>query len=277
MTVLLAVCGCARQAPQPTDSPRASATAAALSVGTTTDETTGVLAELYVQGLAGKGRAARTVEVLDDANTAVSRLMSGDLDVVPAFAWTAAQALQVNTDDAATLVSDLAATLDGEVAVLQPSKVDRAWRFVATSETASLATLPKGSGIVANARWQAAPDGMSGLEAVYATKRKVTTVDDPDQRLAQVKSGAIGVFDGTEPQASDPSVHELDDPRSMIAADPQLALLRIELASDDTVLDVIQQLHSKLDNAVVIGIRVRAASVGVPSAVSEWLKANPLT
>lgn len=276
VTVLTAVCGCARQAPQAAESPSASPVAAVLSVGTTTDETTRVLAELYVQGLVSKGRAARAVEVQDDANTEVSRLMSGELDVVPTFAWTAAQALQVNSDEADTLVSDLAAALDGEVAVLQPSKVDRAWRFVSTSASGSLATMPKGTTIVASTRWKAAPDGLSGLEAVYAAKPTVTTVDDPAARLAQVQSGSIGVFDGTDPQATDPSVHQLDDPRSMIAADPQLALLRSELATDDTVLDVIQQLHGKLDNAAVIGIKVRAASLGVSSAVAEWLTANPL-
>lgn len=52
-------------------------------------------------------------------------------------------------------------------------------------------------------------------------------------------------------------------PKTMIAADPQLALLRLELAGDDTVLDVIQQLHGMLDNAAIIGIRTRAVASGV--------------
>ena len=59
--------------------------------------------------------------------------------------------------------------------------------------------------------------------------------------------------------------------------DPQIALLRVQRAEDDTVLEVIQQLHGALDNAAVIGIRKRAVTIGVPAAVTEWLKAHPLT
>ncbi len=277
LTLLLALGGCARQAPQSSDGPTTSPTATALVVGATGDETSRVLAELYVQGLAAKGRTARVVEVDDDANSQVSRLMAGEVDLVPAFAWTAAQTLAVDSDDPKTLVSDLAAALDGEVAVVQPSKVDRAWRFVATTPDGSLAALPTNATIAADSRWKDAPDGLSGLEAVYRAKPSVEIVGDATQRLARVKAGAIGVFTGTDPQVADPSVHQLDDPLSMVTSDPQVALVRIEVSTDDTVLDVVQQLHAKLDDAAVIGIRVRAASVGAPSAVGEWLEANPLT
>ncbi len=277
MTVLLALGGCARQAPQSSESPTATPTSTALVVGATGDETSKVLAELYVQGLAAKGRAARIVEVDDDANSQVSRLMAGEVDLVPAFAWTAAQTLAVDSDDPQTLVTDLAAALDGEAAVLQPSKVDRAWRFVATATGGSLAALPKNATIVAGSRWKDAPDGLSGLQTVYRAKPTVSIVDDAAQRFARVKAGAIGVFSGTDPQVADPSVHQLEDPLSMVTSDPQVALVRIEVSKDDTVLDVVQQLHAKLDNAAVIGIRERAASLGVPAAVGEWLKANPLT
>ena len=63
----------------------------------------------------------------------------------------------------------------------------------------------------------------------------------------------------------------------MVASDPQVALLRNELATDDTLLDVVQQLHGKLGNAEVMAIRTKAASVGLTQAVADWLKSNPLT
>ena len=267
--------GCGRQAPQTSDTPTVTPTATALVIATSPDETTKVLAELYAQGLAGKGRAARIVELADDPNTVVSRIEAGEVDLAPAFAWTAAQGLQVDSADPDTLVSDLAAALDGEVAVLQPSEVDRAWRYVSSEKGASLDDLPKGVTLVAPTRWKAAGDGLSGLKAVYHAEPTVTTVDNSDDRLAQVRSGSLGVFEATDPNVVD--LQPVADPLSMVSADPLVAFLRLELASDDTILDVVQQLHEKLDNGEIIDIRKRAEAVGVNAAVSEWLKANPLT
>ncbi len=276
LAMVLAFVGCARQAPATTSDPSASPSVVALRVGATSDQTTLVLAELYVQALAAKGRSANVVEVGDDVNTQVSRLMANELDVVPAFAWSAAQALKVDNSDPESLVSDLAATLEGEAAVLQPSKVDRSWRYVSSRANVSLLDVTKKTAIVAPERWRAAPDGASGIEAVYRAKPSVTVVADAVQRLIRVKAGAIGVFDGTEPQLADAAVKPVDDPKTMTAADPQVALLRVEVADDDTVLDVIQQLHGVLDNEAIIAIRARAAASGVPAAVAEWLKAHPL-
>lgn len=275
LAVLMMVAGCGRQAPEVSSTPSASASAREVVIGTTPDETTGVLAELYRQGLAGKDRAARIVELTDDPNIVVSRIEAGEVDLAPAFAWTAAQGLQVDSSDPDTLVADLAAALDGEVAVLQQSEVDRSWRYVSGEKGASLDDLPKGVTIVAPTRWKEAGDGLSGLEAVYHAKPTVTTVDDSDDRLAQVTSGSLGVFEATDPNVVD--LEPVADPLSMVSADPLVAFLRIELASDDTILDVVQQLHEKLDNGAIIDIRRRAKTVGVTTAVTEWLQANPLT
>lgn len=277
LAVLLTLAACARQAPATTSETPSSQGVPAVRVGATSDPTVQVLAELYVQALSGKGRAAQVVEVADDVNGQVSRLMANELDVVPAFAWSAAQSLQVDSSDSQSLVSDLAAALDGEVAVLQPSKVDRAWRYVAAKSGVSLLDVTKKSKVVAPERWRKAPDGQPGLSAIYRVKPSVTTVADADRRLALVKSGAIGVFDGTEPQSTDAAVKPVDDPKSMTTADPQLALLRLDLAGDDAVLDVVQQLHGALDNAAIIEIRKRSVNEGVPAAVGEWLKAHPLS
>ena len=275
--VLLAVVvGCARQSPVPTSTPTASPVVATLRIGMTSDPTTGVLAELYLQALVAKGRAASVVEVAEDPNTQVSRLMAGELDVVPTFAWSAAQALEVDTSDPQRLVPDLAAALDEEVAVLQPAAIDRGWRYVSTRTDASLLDVTATTTVVSAERWRTAPDGQAGLAAIYGAKPSVKVVDDVNQRLAEVKAGAIGVFDATDPQVADAEVKPVDDPKTMIAADPQTALLRLELADDDTVLDVVQQLHATLDNAAIIGIRTRAAAVGVPTAATEWLQAHPL-
>lgn len=275
LTVLLLAVGCARQAPVTASEPSPSATVAPVLVGATSDPTVQVLAELYAQALVSKGRPARVVEAADNPNAQVGRLMAGELDVVPAFAWSAAQGLEVDTQGGQDLLSDLAAALEGEAAVLQPSKVDRAWRYVSTKSGGSLLDLSKKSAVVAPERWRTAPDGPSGIAAIYGAKPKVTIVADAAQRLARVKKGAIGVFDGTEPQGADAVLKPLTDPKSLIASDPQIALLRVERATDDTVLDVLQQLHGSLDNAAVIGIRTRAATSGVPTAVTEWLKAHP--
>lgn len=273
--LMVVAAGCARQAPVTSSRPSPSPAVAPVLVGATSDQTVQVLAELYVQALAAKGRPARVVVVADDPSTQVSRLMADELDLVPAFAWSAAQALQVDTQDPQDLVSDLAAALDGEAAVLQPSKIDRRWRYVSTS-VSSLLDLPRKARVVAPERWRAAPDGPSGLAAIYQAKPSVTVLADANQRLAQVKKGAIGVFDATEPQAADASLKVLADPKALIAADPQVALLRLRRADDDTVLGVIQQLHGKLDNAAIIAIRTRATASGVPAAVREWLKSHPL-
>ncbi len=274
LTIVMALAGCGRQAPQ-VASASASPAEAPVLVGSTSDQAVQVLAELYVQALASKNRDARVVVVDDDPNAQVSRLMADELDVVPAFAWSAAQALQVDTQDPQNLVSDLAAALDGEAAVLQPSKVDRRWRYVSRSVT-SLLDLSAKTTVVAPERWRAAPDGPSGLAAIYRAKPSVTVLADANQRLAQVKKGAIGVFDGIEPQGADAGLKVLADPKTMIVSDPQIALLRVQRAEDDTVLEVIQQLHGALDNAAVIGIRKRAVTIGVPAAVTEWLKAHPV-
>ncbi|MFT4294519.1 MAG: hypothetical protein QM582_03805 [Micropruina sp.] len=274
--LLAVVVGCARQAPVTTSEPATSPAVAALRIGATSDPASRVLAELYLQALAGKSRPGSVVDVGDDVNTQVSRLMADELDVVPAFAWSAAQGLKVDAQDPQTLVSDLAAALDGEVAVLQPSKVDRAWRYVAGRADVSLLDLTKKTKLVAPQAWRQAPDGQAGLAAIYQVKPSVTVVADAGQRLARVKAGAIGVFDGTEPQGWDAAVKPVGDPKTMIASDPQVALLRLGLAEDVTVLDVIQQLHGTLDNTAIAGIRTRAAAVGVPAAVTEWLAAHPL-
>ncbi len=275
LLVTLAV-GCARQAPVPTSAPSGSASAAPLRIGATSDQSVQVLAELYAQALVAKGRPASVVEVGEDVNTQVSRLMANELDVVPAFAWSAAQQLEVDTSDPQSLIPDLAATLDGEVAVLQPSKIDRAWHYASTRSGASLLDLAKKTTIVAPERWKTSPDGPSGLEAIYQAKPAVTIIADPAQRLARVKAGAIGVFDGTEPQLADPAVKPVEDPKTMIAAAPQVVLLRLDVAGDATVLDVVQQLHGMIDNTAIIGIRRRSVASGVPAAVGEWLKAHPL-
>ena len=275
LAVLLMLAGCGRQAPQVSTTPSASASAQAVVIGTTADQTTTVLAELYAQGLAGKGRAARVVDVDDDPNTVVSRMGAGELDLAPVFAWTAAQGLQVDSTDPDTLVSDLASALDGEVAVLQPSDVDRAWRFASTEKGVSLDALAQDATIVAPTRWKTAGDGLAGLQTVYHAQPTVTTVDDSDDRLAQVKSGSLGVFEATDPNVL--GLQPVEDPLAMVSADPQVALLRIELSSDDTILDVVQQLHEKLDNGVIIDLRTRAKAIGVPAAVSEWLQANPMS
>ncbi len=276
LSLLVVIAGCARQSPVQTSEPAASASVARLRVGATSDPTMRVLAELYVQALAAKGRPASIIEVSDEVNAQVSRLMADELDVVPAFAWSAAPGLEVDTSDPQNLVSDLAAALDGEAVVLQPSKVDRAWRYVSARANVSLLGLAKTATIVAPQRWRTASDGPTGLAAIYGLRPTIAVEADPDRRLARVKAGAIGVFDGTEPQAANPAVKPVGDPRSMIASDPQVALLRIELSEDDAVLEAIQQLHGKLDNAAVIGIRTRAAASSVPAAVTEWLKAHPL-
>jgi len=91
---------------------------------------------------------------------------------------------------------------DGEVAVLQASGVDRAWRYVSSESGASLDDLAPGVSIAAPTRWIAAGDGLSGLEAVYHAKPTVTTVDDSDDRLAQVKKQTlvvVGEEDATTP------------------------------------------------------------------------------
>lgn len=274
--VLLAVgVGCARQSPVPT-TPTASPVVAALRIGVTPDPTTGVLAELYLQALVAKGREASVVEVADDPNTQVSRLMAGELDLVPTFAWSAAQALEVDTSDPQRLLSDLAAALDDEAAVLQPSAIDRAWRYVSTQADVSLQDITATTAVVSGERWRTAPDGQSGLASIYGATPSVKVVDDAEQRLTEVKAGAIGVFDATDPQVADAALKPVDDPKTMIAADPHTALLRLERADDDTVLDVVQQLHTMLDNAAILGIRTRAAAVGVPAAVTEWLQTHPL-
>lgn len=275
LTVLLVLTGCARVAPQATSTPSPSASARALVIGATSEQTSKVIAELYLQGLAAKGRTARVVEVQTNVDTLVSRLMSGEVDLAPTFAWTAAQSLQVDSDGATTLVSDLAAALDGEVAVLQPSKVDRAWRYLASASGRSLNALKPTDRVVGSLRWSTAPDGPQGLAAIYRQHPKVATVNDDAARFAQVKAGAIGVFEGTDPGIA--GLQPVADPLAMVASDPQVALLRAGLTQDDTVLDVVQQLHGKLDNASVAAIRARAAAVGVPAAATEWLKANPLT
>jgi len=276
LLLALVFSGCARQAPQVSPAPSAAASQAPVLVGATADPTSAVIAELYAQALAARGRQARVVEFEDDVNTLVSRLQAGEADVAPAFAWTAAQDLQVDSEEPDALVSDLAAALDGEVAVLQPSKVDRAWSYVTTGTATSLDAMPNDSTLVGNTRWKSAPDGPEGLAAIYRAKPAVTVVDDADDRLAKVKAGAIGAFDGTEPQGMDGSLTVLQDPRAMIAADPQLALMRLDMSSDEVVLEVIQQLHAVLDNAVVVGIRQRAATLGVQAAVTEWLAEHPL-
>lgn len=274
LTVLLVFAGCARVAPQSNPAPNASAAAPALLVGATPEQTSKVIAELYVQGLAAKGRTARVVEVQTDVSALVSRLMSGEVDLAPTFAWTAAQSLQVDSDEADTLVSDLAAALDGEVTVLQPSEVDRAWRYLAITAGRSLSALKPTDRVVGSERWRTAPDGPQGLAAIYRGHPTVAAVDDGAARFAQVQAGAIGVFDGTDPGIS--GLQPVADPRGMVASDPQLALLRTGLSTDDTVLDVVQQLHAELGNAAVAQIRARAGAVGVPTAVTEWLTANPL-
>ncbi len=276
LAVLFLAAACARQAPTATSEVPASRAAAVVRVGATSDPTVRVLAELYAQALVAKGRPAQVAEVGDDVNGQVSRLIANELDVVPVFAWSAAQTLQVDSSDPQSLVFDLASALDGEVAVLQPSKVDRAWRYVATDATLSLLDVTKKTKVAAPERWRNAPDGLPGLAAIYQVKPSAITVADPAQRLAAVKAGAIGVFDGTEPQNGDAALKPVDDPKSMTAADPQVALLRLELAEDDTVLDVVQQLHGELDNAALIAIRTRSAADGVPAAVTEWLKAHPV-
>lgn len=277
LSLVVVMAGCARAAPVQTSEPAASATVARLRVGATSDQTTQVIAQLYVSALSARGRAA-TVEMVDaDPNSQVSRLMAGELDLMPAYAWSAAEALQADTGDAESLVPDLAAALDGEVAVLQPSKVDRAWVFVSAKAGQSMLGLPNRARIVAPTAWRAAGDGEAGVKAVYGVNPTVTVVDDVDDRLKQVQDGAIGVFDGTDPQSGADGVHLVEDPRTMISADPQVALLRLELSEDDTVLEVVQLLHAKLDNAAIVAIREQAATSGVPDAVAQWLQAHPLS
>lgn len=276
LTLLVACSGCARQAPvTPSAAPSVSPSAAVVVIGTTTDPTTKVLAELYAQALGGKGQATRIVEVTDDTNVLVTKLMAGDVDLAPAFAWTAGQALEVDSDDPTALVPDLAKALDGQVTVLQPSTVNRGWRYLAEAPGHTLQELSARDVVVGPAAWVKAPDGPDGLAAVYGAKPKVETVDDPTARAAKVRAGAIGVFDGTDPAGAD--LQAVEDPLVMVASDPQVALLRNELATDDTLLDVVQQLHGKLGNAEVMAIRTKAASVGLTQAVADWLKANPLT
>ncbi len=274
VAALLVLVGCARQAPQLSTSPSPSAAVAPVIIGATSDQTTKVLAELYAQALVAKGRTARIVEVEDDANTLVSQISSRAVDVAPVFAWTAAQGLQVDSDSPDALVSDLAAALDGEVAVLQPSRVDRGWKYVSTRPGLSLDAVKDTDRVVGSDRWREAADGPDGLAAIYRWNPSVETVADSAARLAKVKDGAIGVFEATDPNVENLAV--VADPLSMVTPDPQVALLRIELSSDDTVLDVIQQLHAKLDDAAVIGIKQRATTSDVPAAVAEWLAANPL-
>ncbi|MFT3860699.1 glycine betaine ABC transporter substrate-binding protein [Micropruina sp.] len=277
LTVLLACVGCARQTPfTPSASAGGSASASgAVVIATTDDPATKALAELYAQGLVAKGHTARIVEVSGDTNTLVSRLMAGELDLAPAYAWTAAQTLEVDSSDPSALVSDLARALDGEVAVLQPSQVDHGWRYLAKAPGHALSELTGTDRVVGPAAWLKAPDGPEGLATIYGKRPKVETVDDSAARAEQVRAGAIGVFEGTDPAAAD--LQAVEDPLGMVASDPQVALLRTELSSDDTVLDVVQQLHGKLDNAALMSMRSRAATIGLTEAVAEWLKANPLT
>lgn len=273
--LLLVFTGCAREAPHTSDTASAAAVPHVV-VGATGDQTTQVIAQLYAQALTARGRSATVASVDADPNTQVSRLMAGELDLVPAYSWSAAEALQADTGDPQSLVSDLAAALDGEVAVLQPSKVDRAWVFVSAKAGQSLLGLPNRTRIVAPSAWRVAGDGEAGVKAVYGANPTVTVVDDVDARLKQVQDGAIGVFDGTDPQSRADGVHLVEDPKTMVSADPQVALLRLELSQDDTVLDVVQRLHAKLDNNAIVSIRERAATSGVPDAVAQWLRENPL-
>lgn len=277
LAVGLILAGCARQ-PPPSTSPSVSPTGPGpVTVASTAEESSQILAELYVQGLAVKGRAARIVELADDPNTLVSRLGAGEVDMAPVFAWSAAQGLQVDTQGPDTLVSDLAGALDGEVAVLQASKIDRAWRFVSNTPGVSLDKVPTAASIVAPTRWTTTGDGENGLRTVYQATAPVRVVNALNDRLQQVQGGAIGVFEATDPQVSTAGLEPVADPRGMVAADPQVAFLRLELAQDDTVLDVVQQLHAGLSNDALIGIKLRAAAAGKTAAVTEWLQAHPLT
>lgn len=276
VSFVLACVGCARQAPvTPSVSPSVSPSTEAVVIGTTTDPTIKVLAELYAQALTAKGRAARIVEVDDDTNVLVTKLMAGDVDLAPAFAWTAGQVLEVDSGDPSTLVSDLATALDGQVTVLQASGVDHGWRYLAEAPGRSLQELAATDLVVGPAAWAKAPDGPAGLARVYAKKPTVETVDDPAARAEKVRAGAVGVFDGTDPAAA--GLQPVDDPLAMVAIDPQVALLNTDLAGDDVVLDVVQQLHGMLGNDDVMAIRSKAATGDLTRAVSEWLSANPLT
>lgn len=275
VSIMLTLVGCARQAPQASPSASVSAVPPVV-VGATDDPTTQVIAQLYVQALAGHGRAATVRTVDSNPNTQVSRLMAGELDLMPAYAWSAAEALQAETGDAQNLVRDLAAALDGEVAVLPPSKVDRAWVFVSSRPGLSLAELSARTRVAAPSAWRVAGDGEAGVKAVYGVNPTVTVDDDPAGRLKQVRNGAVGVFDGTDPQTQDAAVRPVEDPKTMVSADPHVALMRLALPDEDTVLEVVQQLHARLDNAAIAWIRQQAATSGVPDAVAQWLRAHPL-
>lgn len=274
MCVLLVLTGCARQAPVPP--PSAAAPTPAVLIGTTDDPTTKLLAELYTQALQGKGRDARIVSVEDDPSQQVARLKAGEVDLIATYAWTAAQALDVDTTEPDALVSDLAAALDGEVAVLQPSGIDRAWRYVTKGSAGSLAELPRSVPVLGSTRWRTAPDGAAGLTSVYRTTASIRVVDEAADRLDQLDGDAVAAFEATDPQAADASVTALDDPQQMVSADPQVAFLRMELSSDDTVLDVVQQLHNELTTDAVVGLRTSATAVGVTEAVATWLRTHPL-
>lgn len=270
----LAACGGDDEADEPT------VVTATINVGRTTDPVSGLLAEIYGQGLENAGYRIGRKDPVDGREVAYERLVAGTTDFVPESTFSLLTYVGGTTGTAVTAattadqVTALTEQLPDTLTIGEPSGVD-VGLVVACSQAAvaehSLASISDLAGVASDVtlgvsdEFEAAEAfGLAALEEVYDADftTEVVTTDQVGEALADGTVDCAVVSSMLAAITID-GLLTLDDDQDFAPDDVIVPLLTVDAGQAD-VLAVLTAINANLSTDVVRALLVKAEVSGDP-------------
>lgn len=228
----------------------------AITIGSAAFPENEIIAEIYAQALESKGFAVTKKLNIGAREVYIPALKNGEIDLIPEYTGNLLTYLdpKANASAADDVASGLAKAVPAGLTVLDPAPAEDKDSLNVTAAFAkahgvkTIADLAKVKGLrlAANPEFKQRAYGIPGLEKVYGIKGIVFTPISDGGGPATVKalvSGKVDVADiySTTPSITANKLVTLEDPKSLIAAQNVVPLIRKDKATNEVthVLDAV--------------------------------------
>jgi len=255
-----------------------------------------ILAEIYAGALKAKGFDASTHLDIGQREAYIGALEDGSIQLFPEYTgnlltFIDPSATATSPDDVVTALKAALASKEPDLTVLTPAAAEDKDSLNVTADFAaehnlhSIADLKgiDGLSLAANPEFKTRPYGIPGMEKYYGiTGVQFTPISDSGgpATVKALTSGKVDVADiySTTSSISANKLVTLDDPKSMVAAQNVVPLLRKDADSPD-VDAVLNAVSAKLTTQSLLELNATFDGPDKPKAAdvaADWLKANGL-
>lgn len=251
-----------------------------------------LLADIYAGALEAKGVKVTTKLNIASRETYVPALKNGEINLIPEYTGNFAKYLDKDAvvTDEATAIESLTKALPDNLVALKPSKAQDKDSVVVTKDTATKYSLtsiedlkPVAGEIVLGGppEWKTRPDGVPGLERVYAlTFKEFKPLDAAGSLTVQaLKNGQVQAANlfTTDPNIKANDFVVLEDPKSLFGAQNVVPVMSKDKATPE-VTAALDAVSAKLDTDTLATLvtKVVIDKKDASAVAEEWLKAQGL-